>query len=340
MATVALLGIDLGKHCFHLHGQDVRGRQVLRKKLNRTRLLPFLAQLPACMIVMESCGGAHWLARQISVHGHRVKLIAPQHVRPFVTGNKNDYLDAEAICEAACRPKTRYVSVKTTEQQLLSTEHRIRESLVRRRTATINQIHGFLLEFGIALPNTLSALAQVPMLLENPDYDLPLRFQQLMLKLLSDIQQLTSEIKSLERALQSRLKQDEMAARLLSIPGIGPVTATAVVANIGDASHFRNSRDFAASIGLVPRQYSTGGGTVLYGISKRGDSYLRRLFVQCARSIMRKVEHRSDPLGAWIRDLLIRKHPNKVACALANKLARMSWAVLRRGTSYNPHYLV
>ncbi|RJG13993.1 IS110 family transposase [Pseudomonas cavernicola] len=337
MATVALLGIDIGKHTFHLHGQDRKGHQVLRKKFSRSQLLQHLAQLPACTVAMESCGGSHWLARKITALGHRVKLIAPQHVKPFVTGNKNDYIDAEAICETASRPKTRYVAMKTVEQQILSTQHRMRTSLVSHRTATINQIHGFLLEFGICLPVGYAALERVPALLDNPEHDLPLRFKILIQRLLEDIQHLKDEIKTIDAEIKKQLNADDAGNRLLSIPGIGPITASALVADVGDASNFRSARDFAASLGLVPRQHSTGGKTVLLNISKRGDKHLRRLLVQGARAILIRIDKREDLLGVWARELLTRKHPNKVACALANKLARIVWAVLARGGTYNPH---
>ena len=339
MATLALLGIDIGKNFFHLHGQDIKGHQVLRKKLSRNQLLPYVAQLPSCVVAMESCGGAHWLARKIIGLGHRVKLIAPQHVKPYVTGNKSDYIDAEAICETASRPKTHYVAVKTVEQQILSTQHRLRESLVGRRTATINQVHGFLLEFGIIFPATFGALEQVPALLDDPAYDLAPLFRRLVEQLLGDIKRLTVEIKAMELAIKEQLAANDAAQRLLSIPGIGPITASAVVADVGDASNVASSRDFSASLGLVPRQYSTGGKTVLLNISKRGDKYLRRLFVQCSHSIMRAINKREDALGAWVRNLLTRKHPNKVACALANKLACIVWSVLARGGTYNPQYM-
>lgn len=229
--------------------------------------------------------------------------------------------------------------MKTVEQQVLATEHRIRESWVSRRTALINQVHGFLLEFGIGLPNTLTALVQAAERLEEPSHALPIRFQELIRQLLDEIRRLPLEIKGLEHSLRTQLLQQEAAHRLLSIPGIGPITASAVAADVGDATQFARSRDFAASLGLVPRQHSTGGENVLLGISKRGNVYLRRLFVQCAHAIMRKADRRDEALGAWIRQLLERKHPNKVACALANKLARLVWAVLPRGSAYDPHFL-
>ena len=256
MNTVTLLGIDIGKNTFHLHGQDARGNQLLRKKLNRSQLLPYLTQLPTCKIAMESCGGSQWLARQIESLGHRVQLIAAQHVKAYVTGNKNDFIDAEAICEAASRPRTHSVPVKTLEQQILSTEHKLRKSWVDNRTGIINQVHGFLLEFGIIFPVGYAALEQVPALMEN--HELPIRLRNAVERMLLDIQRLTRDIKTIDVEIKQQLSEDAAGMRLLSIPGIGPLTASALLADVGDASTYKSSRDFAASLGLVPRQYSTG----------------------------------------------------------------------------------
>ncbi|MGE1177820.1 IS110 family transposase [Pseudomonas bananamidigenes] len=334
---MTLLGIDIGKHSFHLHGQDAKGHQVLRKKTNRGQLLSTLAQLPACTVVMESCGGAHWLPRQIGTLGHKVKLIAPQYVKPFVKGNKSDFIDAEAICEAASRPAMRFCSIKTAEQQTLSALHRVRDSLSGHRTVAINQIHGFLLEFGISLPIGTAALHRVPTLLDNPQHLVPLRLKGLVMRLYRQIQQLDQEIKDIESDLKHQLKEDDAGSRLQSIPGIGPITASALLADIGDVSNYRSARDFSASLGLVPKQHSTGGKTVLLGITKRRDKHIRRLLVQGARAIMQHIDGRDDALGPWVRELLTRRHSNIVACALANKLARIVWAVLAKGGQYDPH---
>ncbi|CAM4156605.1 Transposase for insertion sequence element IS1328 [Pseudomonas reidholzensis] len=335
MNTVSLLGIDQGKNRHHLIGHDRSGHRTLQKQFNRSRLLEFAAKLPACTIAMESCGGSHCLARKLASFGHTVRLIAPQHVKPYVSGNKNDFIDAEAICEAASRPRTRYVTIKTVEQQVLSTEHRLREALVHQRTQAINRIHGFLLEFGISLAPTKAAIAHAHEYLDDPATDLPVRFKIVIEYLLKDIQRLSAEIKTLEMHLREELAASDVGTRLLSIPGIGPITASALVADVGDASSFHCGRDFAASLGLVPRQYSTGGRNNLLGISKRGDKHIRTLLLQGARAMMIRIGKRKDPLGAWVRDLLTRKHPNKVACALANKIARIIWAVLARGGSYS-----
>lgn len=335
MNTMALLGIDIGKHHFHLHGQDSKGHQVLRKKVTRTQLLRLLVQVPVCTIVMESCAGAHWLARELLQFGHKVKLIAPQYVKPFVKGNKNDFIDAEAICEAASRPSMRFVSIKTAEQQTLGALHRVRDALVRQRTAAINQVHGFLLEFGISLPVGFAAIRRLPILLDDEHERLPPRLIALLRRLYEQIQSLSEQVKQIETDLMAQLKEDEMSQRLLTIPGIGPITASALSAELGDASHFRCGRDFAASLGLVPGQYSTGGKQKLLGISKRGDKHIRRLLVQGARAVMQRANTRDDALGRWLRSLLSRRHSNVVACALANKMTRIAWAVLRKGVVYD-----
>jgi transposase len=337
MNALTLLGIDIGKHTFHLHGQNAQGKMVLRKKVTRVQLMRTIAQLPICTIVMESCPGAHWLAREMAKHGHQVKLIAPQYVKPFVKGNKNDFIDAEAICEAASRPSMRFVSIKTPEQQTLTALHRLRTSLVANRTAAINQTHAFLQEFGIALPASQAAIQRLPDLLDQQREVLPPRLVAVLMRLYEQLQQLNREIREIENDLARQLKEDDAGSRLLTIPGIGPITASALAAEAGDASNFRCGRDFAASLGLVPRQYSTGGRQKLLGITKRGDKHLRRLLVQGSRSIMQRIDTREDALGPWVRGLLGRRHSNVVACALANKLARIAWAVLAKGGSYEAH---
>ncbi|CAD6550204.1 IS110 family transposase ISBcen2 [Paraburkholderia hiiakae] len=332
MDTVSLIGIDLGKHCFHLHAQDASGRLVFRKKLTRGQMLTLLGNSPRCTVVMEACAGAHWVARRIQSFGHEAKLISPQFVKPFLTGNKNDFADAQAICEAASRPSMRFVSAHNETQQTLSALHRVREGLVRDRTGTVNQIHAFLLEFGVSLPKGAAVIRRLPAVLAK--HELPPRLVALLERLHAHFKYLDEQIDQLERELQLQLREDERSQRLLEIPGIGPITASVLTTELGDTRQFASARQFAASIGLVPRQYSTGGKPTLLGISKRGDKNLRRLLVQCARTIMQHVERRSDRLGVWVRSLLSRRHGNVVACALANKLARIAWAILARGTRY------
>ena len=332
MDAASLIGIDLGKHCFHLHAQDASGRMVFRKKLTRSQMLTLLGNVPCCTVVREACAGAHWVARRIQSFGHQAKLISPQFVKPFLTGNKNDFADAQAICEAASRPSMRFVSPHNEAQQVVSALHRVREGLVRDRTGTINQIHAFLLEFGVSLPKGTAVIRRLPAVLASES--LPPRLIALLEGLQAHFKYLDEQIVQLERELMQQLREDERSQRLLEIPGIGPITASVLGTELGDAQQFVSARQFAASIGLVPRQYSTGGKPTLLGISKRGDKNLRRLLVQCARTIIQHIERRSDRLGVWVRSLLSRRHSNVVACALANKLARIAWAILARGTHY------
>lgn len=325
MSTVALVGIDLGKHSFHLHGQDKAGREVFRKKATRLQMMRLLGNLPACTVALEACTGAHFIARQLITIGHEVKLIAPQFVRPFVKSNKNDFIDAEAICEAASRPTMRFVTPKTEVQQTSSVLHRIRESLVRDRTKTVKQVHGFLLEFGVSLPKGLSLVRRLPTTLA--EHELPHRLVALLMRLHRHFCYLDEQIRDLDKEMTSQLADDDLGSRLMTIPCIGPITASLLSAEVGDGKQYGCSRDFAASVGLVPRQYSTGGRSNLLGISKRGDKNLRRLLVQCARVYLQRLEHQQGALADWVRSLLQRRHSNVVACALANKLARIAWAI-------------
>lgn len=334
MQNVTLIGIDLGKHTFHLHGQDRHGKAVFRKKLSRKSMIEFLANFQACTVVMEACAGAHHLTRQLTAFGHQVKLISPQFVRPFVKGNKNDFVDAEAICEAASRPAMRFVPPKTIAQQSLSALHRVRESLIRDRTKTTNQMHGFLLEFGVSLPVGQAVIRRLPAVLAEHD-DIPPSMVHVLERLHAHYGYLSEQIKVIEGELNRQLAEDDLGQRLLTIPGVGPITASVLAAEMGGGQPYRCSRDFAASIGLVPRQYSTGGRANLLGISKRGDKNIRRLLVQCARAYLQRLDRQRGPLADWVRTLLTRRHSNVVACALANKMARMAWALARHQTVFD-----
>ncbi|MPW15756.1 IS110 family transposase [Paraburkholderia sp. CNPSo 3157] len=332
MDTISLIGIDLGKHCFHLHAQSASGRTVLRKKLTRKQMFTLLSNVPSCTVAMEACAGAHWVARRLQALGHQARLISPQYVKPFLQGNKNDFADAQAICEAASRPSMRFVSPHNETQQMISALHRVREALVRDRTGTVNQIHAFLLEFGVSLPKGAAVIRRLPGVLAA--YDLPPQLVALLERLQAHFKYLDEQVRQIESELIRQLREDERSQRLLEIPGIGPITASVLATELGDVRQFACARQFAASIGLVPRQYSTGGKPTLLGISKRGDKNLRRLLVQCARTVMLQIERRTDRLGIWVRGLLTRRHSNVVACALANKLARIAWAILAKGTHY------
>jgi transposase len=266
MQDVILIGIDLGKHNFHVHGQDRHGKALLRKKFNRKQLIEFFAKFHVCTVVMEACAGAHHMARQLAGYGHQVKLISPQFVRPFVKSNKNDFVDAEAICEAASRPSMRFVTPKTEAQQTLSALHHVRESLVRDRTRTSNQIHAFLLEFGVSLPIGYAAIRRLPAVLA--EQNLPPRLVQVLQRLYSHFKYLDEQIAEIEKDLTRQLADDELGQRLMTVPGIGPITASVLASEMGDGKQYRCGRDFAALLGLVPRQYSTGGKNNLLGISK------------------------------------------------------------------------
>ncbi len=305
MENIALIGIDLGKNSFHIHCQDRRGKAVYRKKFTRPKLIEFLATCPATTIAMEACGGSHFMARKLEELGHSPKLISPQFVRPFVKSNKNDFVDAEAICEAASRPSMRFVQPRTESQQAMRALHRVRESLVQDKVKTTNQMHAFLLEFGISVPRGAAVISRLSTILE--DNSLPLYLSQLLLKLQQHYHYLVEQIKDLESQLKRKLDEDEVGQRLLSIPCVGTLTASTISTEIGDG-----------------RQYSTGGRTTLLGISKRGNKKIRTLLVQCARVFIQKLEHQSGKLADWVRDLLCRKSNFVVTCALANKLARIA----------------
>jgi len=332
MEDITLIGIDLGKHSFHVHGQDRQGKALLRKKFSRKQLIEFLAKFHVCTVVMEACPGAHHMARQLAGFGHEVKLISPQFVRPFVKSNKNDFVDAEAICEAAGRPSMRFVTPKNEAQQTLSALHRLRESLVRDRIKSSNQIHAFLLEFGISLPIGHAAVRRLPAILA--EHSLPPRLVQVLQRLHAHFKYLDEQIAEVEKDLAAQLADDDLGQRLMTVPGIGPITASMLASEVGDGKQYRCGRDFAASLGLVPRQYSTGGRSNLLGISKRGDKNLRRLLVLGARSYMQRLERQTGPLACWVRAMLVRRHSNVVACALANKLARIVWAIAAHHTSF------
>jgi transposase len=317
MNAITLVGIDLGKKTFHVHAQDRHGKMMLRKKFSRSQLLQWLGSLPACTVAMEACGGAHYLARQLLGYGHTPRLIAAQFVRPFVKSNKNDFLDAEAICEAAGRDTMRFVTPHTETQQVLNALHRVRETVVADRVRTVNQIHAFLLEYGISLPTGDKALTTLAATMESHP-------------------QLASGMGEIVMELHARLRHfdNELGQRLQSIAGIGPITASLLCARMGDGSQYASARAFAASLGLVPAQHSTGGRSTLLGISKRGDARLRSLLVQCARSWLQRLARYQGPLADWVRALMLRRPGNTVACALANKLARIAWAVAVKRTPF------
>lgn len=331
------LGIDLGKTGFHAVGMNQRGEVVLRKKFTRSQLLHFTVNLRVVLIGMESCGGAHFLGRALRGQGHDVRLIPAQYVKPFVKTNKNDFIDAEAIAEAVGRPTMRFVPIKSDDQLDLQSLHRVRERWVMRRTAAVNQIRSLLLERGVTLRKGRKYVdQQLPRILEDAELNLSGALRTLLAELNLELRQLAERILEMDCAIKQLADTHEGCNRMQSIPGVGPVTATAIIAAIGNGCTFAKGRDFAAWIGLVPGEYSTGGKQHLLGISKRGNPYLRKLFVQGARAVL-QVRTKQDPgLSRWLEELTSRKHGNVAVIALANKLARIAWAVLVKGKAYQP----
>ena len=330
-----VVGIDLGKTVFHLVGLDSTGKVVIRKKCSRTQLLAFTANLQVQLIGMESCSGSHFLGRALREQGHEVRLMPAQYVKPYVQTNKSDFLDAEGIAEAVQRPRMRFVPIKTEEQLDLQALHRVRERWVMRRTAVVNQIRSLLLERGLTMPKGRRHVdALLPRILEDAELKLSGSFRVLLAQLKVELDQLTTRIEQMDAVIQQRAREDEACQRLTTIPGVGPVTATALIAAIGNGAAFRKGRDLAAWIGMVPRECSTGGKQKLLGISKRGNKYLRTLFIQGARSVVQQRHKQAPGLSSWLAQLLARAHQNVVIVALANKMVRMAWGVLCKNQSY------
>lgn len=332
------IGIDLAKNVFQVHGADERGKTVLKKQLKRAQMLAFFANLTPCRIGMEACGSAHYWARKLQALGHTVQLIAPQYVKPFVKRNKNDAADAEAICEAMMRPNMPTVPIKNASQQAILSVHRARQGFVKARTAQANQIRGLLAEYGIVVPKGIGHITKrVPGILEDGENDLPGSFRLLIERLVDHLKALDCQVGELEAQIQLWHKDNPASQKLAKIPGIGPMTASATVASVGGARNFKNGRQLAACLGIVPRQHSTGGKSTLLGISKRGDSYLRTLLIHGARAVIR-VSERKPNADPWLKNLLARRHKNVAAVALANKNVRTIWALLAHDRDYEPGY--
>lgn len=332
---LAVLGIDIAKQSFQLHGVDCNGLTILKKKLSRKNLCKFIAQLPVCTIGIEACGGANYWTRVFEKLGHSVHMMAPQFVKPYVKSNKSDAADAEAICEAVQRTNMRFVPAKSVEQQDLQSLHRIRSQAVARRTAQANQIRGLLMEYGLIIPQGIAYIRKsIPQMLEDADNELTVMFRELLSDLYDEMVHLDERIKRLENKLEALCSQNEDCQRLLSIPGVGLLSATAMVAAIGDINAFKSGRELAAWLGLVPRQHSTGGKPTLLGISKRGDTYLRTLLIHGGRTVVRVADKHQDQRSQWIAQLDARRGKNISAVAVANKNARVAWALLSNKTTY------
>jgi transposase len=332
---ISVLGIDLAKSVFQLHGVDLKGKNVLRKRLSRGQLLAFVANLPNCLIGMEACGGAHYWARELRKLGHRVKLISPQFVKPYVKSNKNDAADAEAICEAVTRPHMRFVSIKEVDQQDLQNLHRVRERLVKARTALSNEIRGLLHEYGIVLPQKMGQLRKgLPVALSQSEDRLSALSQEVFRNLQKELQDLDEKISFYDYKIHAVHESHPVCQRLAEIPGVGPLSSTALVAAIGNPQAFKNGRELSAWLGLVPKQHSSGGKDQLLGISKRGDVYLRKLLIHGARATLRWARLKSDARSQWINRLVERRGANRAAVALANKNARIVWVLMARQERY------
>jgi len=333
--AIKVIGIDLAKNCFHVHGVNQAGHKVMSKKMSRQQLKTFMMNLPPCLVGMEACGGAHYWARLLRSWGHQVKLIAPQFVKPFVKSNKNDAIDAEAICEAIQRPNMRFVAIKNTEQQDVLAIHRMRSLVVSQRTALVNQIRGLLQEFGIVIPKGRWHVNQyLPRILEDAENGLSGLFREALQGLYSDLSHFDQRVIDYDDRIDQMAQADEQAQRLMTIPGVGPKVATALLGAIGDISAFKNGRELAAWLGLVPRQCSTGGKSTLLGISKRGDVYIRTLLIHGSRSVLNWVDRKDDRTSLWAKELKARRHKNIASVALANKIVRVAFALLKRSEDY------
>jgi len=335
---ITTIGLDLAKNVFQVHGVNERGKAVLRKQLKRDQVAPFFANLPPCLIGIEACASAHHWARKLQTMGHTVRLMAPQFVKPYVKGNKNDAADAEAICEAVSRPSMRFVPIKNVEQQSVLSLHRVRQGFVKARTAQANQIRGLLGEYGLVVPQGIAYIAQrVPPLIEDAENELPGTFRLLIQRLLDHLKALQEQVDEIEVQIKVWHRASEASQRLEKVPGIGPLTASALVASIGDAKNFDTGRQFAAWLGVVPRQHSSGGKPTLLGMSKRGDAYLRTMLIHGARSVIYRATQKADP-DSWLVKLTTRRNKNVAAVAMANKTARTVWALLAHGREFKADY--
>lgn len=332
---ITTIGLDIAKRVFQAHGVNEAGRAMLRRKLTRSEVLDFFRALPPCLVGMEACGTAHHWAREIRALGHEVRLIPASYVKPYVKRGKTDAADAEAICEAVGRPSMRFVPVKSAEQQGVLVLHRTRDLLIRQRTMLVNALRGHMAEFGIIAPQGIARVADLlAVLLGEEEATLPPLARQALRGLAAELENVNVRVGEIEAAIIAWHKESEASRRLAAVPGIGPITASAIVATVGDVSNFASARHFAAWIGLVPRQNSTGGKPRQGGISKAGDRYLRRLLVLGAASVIRQI--RIKAREGWLADLIGRRPTMVAAVAQANKTARVAWALLARGESYRP----
>lgn len=333
--NVTTIGIDLAKNVFSLHGVDAHGKTVLKKTVSRAKLMQSFAQLPPCVVGMEACSGAHHWARQLVALGFDARIIAPRFVIPYRRNGKNDGNDAEAICEAVSRAAMRFVPIKSAEQQAVLSLHRIRQGLVSERTAQLNQVRGLLSEFGLIMPKgRYPAQHHIPDILEDASNGLPRLARRLLHDVWQRIVQINQQILAYDREIEALARHSETVQRLMTIPGIGAITATALVASIGNPQQFHSGRQLAAWLGLTPRQYSTGGKTRLGRITKQGDKYLRTLLIHGTRAVLAVLKDKQDRISCWLRELVARRGYKRAAVALAAKNARMIWVLLTKGVEY------
>jgi transposase len=336
--NAAVFGVDLGKNVLHVVGLDERGAVIQRVKFRRDALLTFFERATRTIVGMEACPGSQWLARKLQAMGHQARIVPAQFVKPYVKSQKNDIIDAAAIAEAVTRPM-RFTQVRSTGQVDMQALHRIRDQLVTSRTRVINQARAFCLEYGIAIRQGTGVFRlDLPRVLADEANDLTPAMRRMLAELFEDMLRLDERIAGVTREIEGIAARDDRARRLTTIPGIGPLAATALLAAVGDGRQFRRARDLSAWLGLTPREYSTGGKTTLLGISKRGNRYVRRMLTHGARSCVTHLDRTRDKLGNWLDALEERMHGNKVTIALANKIARIAWVILTRpGALYERH---
>jgi transposase len=334
MKNIKVLGIDLAKNVFQIHGTDAKGKCVLRKRLSREKLPIFLATLPPCLIGIEASTGAHYWARCFASAGHTVKIMAPQFVKPYIKSNKNDRNDAGGIAEAVTRPDMRFVAIKMIEQQDVLLSHRARELAIKQRTAQANQLRGLLAEYGVIIPTGIRYIKNMMQILEDNYDKLTAKSHEIFVRLYEQFKVYDAQVTTYDKEIEYAAKQDVKCKEIMKIEGIGPLTASAAVATIGDARSFKNGRELSAWLGLVPKQHSSGNKVRLSGVSKRGDRYVRTLLIHGARSVVKRCEMKTDKRSLWIADKKHRNGYNKAAVALANKNARIIWAMLATGECY------
>jgi len=334
MNNIRVLAIDLAKNVFQLHGTNAKGKCVLRKRLSREKLAEFVAQINPCIIGIEACMSAHYWARVFQNMGHTVKMMSPQFVKPYVMSNKNDRNDAKGIAEAVTRPDMKFVAVKNIEQQDILLLHRARELVVKQRTAQANQIRGLLMEYGIIISQGINKVRMILEILDVNKDKLTMRSIAIFTQLYEQFKTYDDQVTLYDKQIEQIAEQDRVCKEIMKIDGIGPITASAITATVGDAKTFKNGREMSAWLGLVPKQNSSGNKVRLSGISKRGDSYVRKLLVHGARSVVNICERKEDNISIWVADKKAHRGYNKAAVALANKNARVIWAIMATGECY------